>query len=64
MGTIYIDGQFKRSAQPVKIVGGSAGDSDTLKNYVTKAEHQKDLEDAIASIDGDDHEVEEGTLIL
>jgi len=25
MGTIYIEGQFKSSAKPVKVVGGGSG---------------------------------------
>lgn len=68
MGTIYIDGQFKSSAKPVKVVSGSVGgsgvDSDTLKNYATKAELQKAVEDLTASIEGIDHDVVEETLII
>lgn len=68
MGTIYIDGQFKSSAKPVKVVSGSVGgsgvDSDTLKNYATKAELQKAAEDLTASIEGIDHDVVEETLII
>lgn len=68
MGTIYIDGQFKSSAKPVKVVGGSVGrsgvDPDTLKNYATKAELQKAVEDLTASIEGIDHDVVEETLII
>ena len=68
MGTIYIDGQFKGSAKPVKVVGGSVGgsgvDPDTLKNYATKAELQKAVEDLTASIEGIDHDVVEETLII
>lgn len=68
MGTIYIDGQFKSSAKPVKVVSGSIGgpgvDPDTLKNYATKAELQKAVEDLTASIEGIDHDVVEETLII
>ena len=35
MGTIWIEGQFKNSAKPVKIVGGSGIDPDTLKKYTS-----------------------------
>lgn len=67
MGTIYIDGQFKSSAKPVKVVGsvgGSGVDPDTLKNYATKAELQKAVEDLTAFIEGIDHDVVEETLII
>lgn len=68
MGTIYIDGQFKSSAKPVKVVSGSVGgsgvDPDTLKNYSTKAELQKAVNDLTASIEGIDHNVVEETLII
>lgn len=65
MGTIYIDGQFKSSAKPVKVVSGSVGvDPDTLKNYATKEELQKAVEDLTASIEEIDHDVVEETLIL
>lgn len=67
MGTIWVEGQFKNSAKPVKVVGGNIGgsgiDPDTLKNYV-KAELQKAVEDLTASIEGIDHNVEEETLII
>lgn len=68
MGTIYIEGQFKSSAKPVKVVGGSVGgsgvDQEVLKNYVTKAELQKAVEDLTASIEGIDHDVVDETLII
>ena len=71
MGTIWVEGQFKNSAKPVKVVGGNIGgsgiDPDTLKNYATKAELQKSVEDLTASIEGIegiDHNVEEETLII
>lgn len=59
MGTIYIDGQFKSSAKPV-----SGVDPNTLKNYTTKEELQKAVDDVIASIEGIDHDVVEETLII
>ena len=64
MGTIWIEGQFKNSAKPVKVVGGSGMNSDSLKNYATKAELQKAVKDLTASIEGIDHNVEEETLII
>lgn len=68
MGTIYIEGQFKSSAKPVKVVGGSIGgsgvDQEVLKNYATKAELQKAVEDLTASIEGTDHDVVDETLII
>lgn len=68
MGTIWVEGQFKNSAKPVKVVGGNVGgsgiDPDTLKNYATKAELQKAVEDLTALIEGIDHNVEEETLII
>lgn len=65
MGTIYIEGQFKSSAKPVKVVGGSTGvDQEVLKNYATKAELQKAVEDLTASIEGIDHDVVGETLII
>lgn len=67
MGTIYIEGQFKSSAKPVKVVGGSIGgsgvDQEVLKNYATKAELQKAAEDLTASIERIDHDVVDETLI-
>lgn len=67
MGTIYIEGQFKSSAKPVKVVGGSIGgsgvDQEVLKNYATKAELQKAVEDLTASIERIDHDVVDETLI-
>ena len=57
MGTIWIEGQYKS-------IGGSKINSDTLKNYTTKAELQKAVEDLTASIEGIDHNVEEETLII
>lgn len=64
MGTIWIEGQFKNTVNPVKIIGGSGIDQDTLKNYATKAELQKIVEDLTASIERIDHNVEEETLII
>lgn len=68
MGTIYIEGQFKSSAKPVKVVGGSIGgsgvDQEVLKNYATKAELQKAVEDLTASIERIDHNVVDETLII
>lgn len=68
MGTIYIEGQFKSSAKPVKVVGGSIGgsgvDPEVLKDYATKAELQKAVEDLTASIEGIDHDVVNETLIV
>ena len=68
MGTIYIEGQFKSSAKPVKVVGGSIGgsgvDQEVLKNYATKAELQKAVEDLTAFIEGIDHDVVDETLII
>lgn len=64
MGTIYIEGQFKSSAKPVKVVGGSIVDQEVLKNYATKAELQKAAEDLTASIEGIDHDVADETLII
>ncbi len=68
MGTIYIEGQFKSSAKPVKVVGGSIGgsgvDQEVLKNYATKAELQKAVEDLTASIERIDHDVVDETLII
>ena len=63
MGTIWIEGQFKNSAKPVKVVGGSGINSDSLKNYATKAELQKAVKDLTASIEGIEHNVEEETVI-
>lgn len=64
MGTIYIEGQFKSSAKPVKVVEGSIGvDQEVLKNYATKAGLQKAVEDLTASIEGIDHDVVDETLI-
>ena len=60
MGTIWIEGQFKNSAKPVKIIGGQS----LLNDYVTKADLQKAVEDLTASIEGIDHNVEEETLII
>ena len=64
MGTIWVEGQFKNSVKPVKIVGGSVIEQETLKNYSTKAELQKAVEDLTASIEEIDHNVEEETLII
>lgn len=64
MGTIYIEGQFKSSAKPVKVVEGSGVDQEVLKNYATKAELQKAVEDLTASIEGIDHDVVDETLII
>lgn len=66
MGTIYIEGQFKSSAKPVKVVGGggSGVDQEVLKNYATEAELQKAVEDLTASIEGIDHDVVGETLII
>lgn len=64
MGTIWVEGQFKNSVKPVKIVGRSVIEQETLKNYSTKAELQKAVEDLTASIEGIDHNVEEETLIV
>lgn len=68
MGTIYIEGQFKSSAKPVKVVGGSIGgsgvDQEVLKNYATKAKLQKAVEDLTASIERIDHDVVDETLII
>lgn len=65
MGTIYIEGQFKSSAKPVKVVGGGSGvDQEVLKNYATKAELQKAVEDLTASIERIDHDVVGETLII
>ena len=64
MGTIWIEGEFKNSVKPVKIIGGSVIEQETLKNYSTKAELQKAVEDLTASIEGIDHNVEEETLIV
>lgn len=68
MGTIYIEGQFKSSAKPVKVVGGSIGgsgvDQEVLKNYATKAELQKAVKDLTASIERIDHDVVDETLII
>lgn len=61
MGTIYIEGQFKSSAKPVKVVGA---DQEVLKNYATKAELQKAVEDLTASIERIDHDVVDETLII
>lgn len=60
MGTIWIEGQFKNSAKPVKIIGGQT----LLNDCVTKADLQKAVEDLTASIEGIDHNVEEETLIV
>lgn len=65
MGTIYIEGQFKSSAKPVKVVGGGSGvDQEVLKNQATKAELQKAVEDLTASIERIDHDVVDETLII
>lgn len=64
MGTIYIEGQFKSSAKPVKVVGGSGVDQEVLKNYATKAELQKAAEDLTASIEGINHDVVDETLTI
>ena len=68
MGTIWVEGQFKNSAKPVKVVGvnigGSGIFSDILKNYAFFFELQKAVEDLTASIEGIDHNVEEETLII
>lgn len=57
MGTIWVEGQFKST-------GGTKMNPDTLKNYTTKVELQKAVEDLTASIEGIDHNVEEETLII
>lgn len=68
MGTIWIEGQFKRSAVPVKIVGGklegSNISSDTLKNYVTKSELDDTTSGITAKLDDLDHSVKEETLTI
>ena len=57
MGPIWVEGQYKSTGE-TKI------NSDALKNYTTKAELQKVIEDLTASIEGIDHNVEEETLII
>ena len=57
METIWVEGQYKST-------GGSTINSDTLKDYTTKAELQTAVEDLTASIEGIDHNVEEETLII
>ena len=66
---MYIIVQFKSSAKPVTVGGGSIGgvsgvDQDALKNYATKAELQKAVEDLTASIERIDHDVVDETLII
>lgn len=60
MGTIWVEGQFKNSAKPVKVVGGQA----LQNNCATKEDLQKAVEDLTASIEGIDHNVEDETLIV
>lgn len=66
MGTIWIEGQFKRSAVPVKIVGGNLEGSnisqEALKNYVTKSELEDTTSEIIANLD--DHSVTDETLTI
>ena len=60
MGTIWVEGQFKNSAKPVKVVGDQA----LQNNCATKEDLQKAVEDLTASIEGIDHNVEDETLIV
>lgn len=60
MGTIWVEGQFKNSAKPVKVVGGNVGGGIVnLEDYVTKEELQIELEKKV-----DDPQVTDETLIL
>lgn len=52
MGTIYIDGQFRSTTKPVKIVGGSVSQGGTvspevLAQFVTKEELEKRLDESV-----------------
>lgn len=68
MGTIWIEGQFKKSAVPVKIVGGKLEGSDVtqeaLKNYVTKSELSETTSGITAKLDDLDHSVNNETLTI
>lgn len=68
MGTIWIEGQFKRSAVPVKIVGGKLEGSnisqEALKNYVTKSELDDTTSGITAKLDDLDHSVTNETLTI
>ncbi len=52
MGTIWVEGEFKDSAKPVKIVGGgstSGGDvsPEVLARYVTREELERRLDESV-----------------
>lgn len=49
MGIIYLEGQFKKATQPVKMTGNFYGgvDPSILEDYVTKEDLQLELEEKI-----------------
>ncbi len=50
MGTIWVEGEFKDSVKPVKIVGGtSTGDvsPEVLARYVTREELERRLDESV-----------------
>lgn len=59
MGIIYLEGQFKKATQPVKMTGNFYGgvDPSILEDYVTKEDLQ--LEEKI-----DEHTVSDEVLII
>ncbi len=61
MGIIYLEGQFKKATQPVKMTGNFYGgvDPSILEDYVTKEDLQLELEEKI-----DEHTVSDEVLII
>lgn len=62
MGIIYLEGQFKKATQPVKMTGnfyGGGVDPSILEDYVTKEDLQLELEEKI-----DEHTVSDEVLII
>lgn len=68
MGTIWVEGRFRTTAQPVKVKNGGSIDSgniqDALKNYVTKEQLEVPISELEARLDGLDHNIVEETLII
>lgn len=61
MGIIYLEGQFKKATQPVKMTGNFyvGVDPSILEDYVTKEDLQLELEEKI-----DEHTVSDEVLII
>lgn len=59
MGIIYLEGQFKKATQPVKMTGNFYGGPSILEDYVTKEDLQLELEEKI-----DEHTVSDEVLII